>query len=115
MSPHELKTPIALIQGYAEGLQEGMGEERKSVITIAMSSWMEANKMNQMVKQLLTLSSLEAETTKPVMDRFNLTELIKGRCECVKRSSLRQNQIQVEFDDQTPVYVWADEFKDRAR
>ena len=27
---HELKTPIALIQGYAEGLTEGMAEDKES-------------------------------------------------------------------------------------
>ena len=90
---HELKTPIAQIQGYAEGL----------IVD-------EANKMNKMVKQLLTLSSLESGNDKPVMDRFNLTELVRG---VVKASKilLEQNEIQVDFDAQTPVYVWADEFK----
>lgn len=107
---HELKTPIALIQGYAEGLQEGMGEEKESRDYYCDVIVDEANKMNQMVKQLLTLSSLESGNDKPVMDRFNLTELIKGVVNASK-ILIEQNQIQVEFDDQTPVYVWADEFK----
>ena len=107
---HELKTPIALIQGYAEGLQEGMGEEKESRDYYCDVIVDEANKMNQMVKQLLTLSSLESGNDKPVMDRFNLTELIKGVVNASK-ILIEQNQIRVEFDDQTPVYVWADEFK----
>ena len=53
---HELKTPIALIQGYAEGLQEGMGEEKESRDYYCDVIVDEANKMNKMVKQLLTLS-----------------------------------------------------------
>ena len=30
MCPHELKTPIALIQGYAEGLQECINDDPES-------------------------------------------------------------------------------------
>lgn len=107
---HELKTPIALIQGYAEGLQEGMGEEKESRDYYCDVIVDEANKMNKMVKQLLTLSSLESGNDKPVMDRFNLTELVRGVVNASK-ILIDQNEIQVEFDDQTPVYVWADEFK----
>ena len=107
---HELKTPIALIQGYAEGLQEGMGEEKESRDYYCDVIVDEANKMNKMVKQLLTLSSLESGNDKPVMERFNLTEMIRGVVNASK-ILIEQNGIRVEFDDQTPVFVWADEFK----
>ena len=107
---HELKTPLALIQGYAEGLQEGMGEEKESRDYYCDVIVDEANKMNKMVKQLLTLSSLESGNDKLVMDRFNLTELVRGVVNASK-ILLEQNEIQVDFDAQTPVYVWADEFK----
>ena len=107
---HELKTPIALIQGYAEGLCDGMCEDPESRSYYCEVIMDEANKMNKMVKQLLTLSSLESGNDKPVMDRFNLTELVRGVVNASK-ILLEQNEIQVDFDAQTPVYVWADEFK----
>lgn len=57
---HELKTPIALIQGYAEGLLEDVNsdpESRKFYCDVIVD---EAAKMNNMVKKLLTLNQLEA-------------------------------------------------------
>lgn len=107
---HELKTPIALIQGYAEGLQEGMGDDKETRDYYCDVIVDEANKMNTMVKQLLTLSSLETGHDRPVMARFNLTELIEG----VIASAgilLMQNQVTAIFEVTGPVYVWADEFK----
>ena len=53
---HELKTPIALIQGYAEGLKDniqGDEESRQFYCEVIMD---EAAKMNNMVKRLLSLS-----------------------------------------------------------
>ena len=55
---HELKTPIALIQGYAEGLTEGMAEDPESRDYYCEVIQDEAGKMNKMVKQLLTLTAL---------------------------------------------------------
>lgn len=107
---HELKTPIALIQGYAEGLQEGMGEDKESRDYYCDVIVDEANKMNQMVKQLLTLSSLESGNDKPVMERFDLTELIRGVIGAAQ-ILIQQNGITVEFAADQPVYVRADEFK----
>ena len=75
---HELKTPIALIQGYAEGLKEGVNEDAESREFYCDVIMDEASKMNQMVKNLLTLNQLEFGDEDIVFERFNLTALVKG-------------------------------------
>ena len=107
---HELKTPLALIQGYAEGLKECINDDAESREFYCEVIMDEADKMNQMVKKLLTLNQLEFGNEIVKMERFDVTELING----VVNSSgilLSQNEIQVEFDGTEPLYVWADEFK----
>lgn len=47
---HELKTPIALIQGYAEGLQENINDDAESREFYCEVIVDEADKMNKMVK-----------------------------------------------------------------
>lgn len=107
---HELKTPLALIQGYAEGLKECINDDAESRDFYCEVIMDEADKMNQMVKKLLTLNQLEFGNEVVKMERFDVTELING----VVNSSgilLSQNEIQVEFDGTESLYVWADEFK----
>lgn len=107
---HELKTPIALIQGYAEGLTEGMAEDPESRDYYCEVIMDEANKMNKMVRQLLNLSALEAGNDAPVMERFDLTDLVRG----VIGSAgilIQQKEANVHLADRGPVYVCADEFK----
>lgn len=107
---HELKTPLALIQGYAEGLKECINDDAESRDFYCEVIMDEADKMNQMVKKLLTLNQLEFGNEIVKMERFDVTELING----VVNSSgilLCQNDIQVEFNGTEPLYVWADEFK----
>lgn len=107
---HELKTPIALIQGYAEGLTEGMAEEAESRDYYCGVIMDEANKMNQMVKQLLTLTALEFGNDTPVMERFDIAALIQGILSSAS-ILLQQKEAKVEFEQDAPVYVTADEFK----
>ncbi len=107
---HELKTPIALIQGYAEGLTEGMAQDPESRDYYCEVIMDEANKMNKMVKQLLTLSALELGNDAPVMERFDLTELIRGILSSAQLM-IGQNGAEVEFFREEPCFVWADEFK----
>lgn len=107
---HELKTPIALIQGYAEGLTEGMAEDPESRDYYCEVIMDEANKMNKMVRQLLTLSALEAGNDAPVMDRFDLTDLIRGVINSVG-ILIQKKEADVHLEDCGPVYVCADEFK----
>lgn len=107
---HELKTPLALIQGYSEGLQECINDDAESREFYCEVIMDEADKMNQMVKKLLTLNHLEFGDEAVSMERFDLTELIEG---VVNASSIliQQNGITVCFDSSQPMYVWADEFK----
>lgn len=106
---HELKTPIALIQGYAEGLKEGVSDDPESTEFYCDVIIDEATKMNEMVKKLLTLNQLEWND-EPVMERFDVTELVRS---IVNANEIRMEQkdIKVVFDEKKPVYVWSDEYK----
>ena len=107
---HELKTPIALIQGYAEGLVEGMAEDKENRDYYCGVIMDEAGKMNRMVRQLLTLTALEFGGERLSVEQFDLTELIAS---VISSSNvlLKQNELTVDFDEKKPVYVMGDEFK----
>ena len=107
---HELKTPIALIQGYAEGLKEGVNEDaagREFYCDVIMD---EAAKMNQMVKNLLTLNQLEFGNDVVTMERFEITALVKNYIQSAAILT-KQNDITVRMEEYPPIYAWADEFK----
>lgn len=95
---HELKTPIALIQGYAEGLQECINDDEQSREFYCDVIMDEAEKMNRMVKNLLTLNQLESGNEQVVFERFDLTELIQGVIHAT--AILReQNEIDLTFSE----------------
>jgi signal transduction histidine kinase len=106
---HELKTPLALIQGYAEGLKECINDDEASRSFYCEVIMDEADKMNQMVQKLLTLNHLEFGNDPVTFDRFDITELIYGVIGNSKLM-LQQNEIQLSFSE-PPAYVWGDEFQ----
>ena len=107
---HELKTPIALIQGYAEGLSEGMAEDPENRDYYCSVIVDESQKMNTMVRQLLSLSALEFGQEPGEMTAFSLPELIRG---VIAKSGivLREKELSVEFDCAEDIQVYADEFR----
>lgn len=107
---HELKTPIALIQGYAEGLQDCINDDAESREFYCEVIIDEASKMNNMVKKLLSLNQLELGNDVVNIQRFDLTELING---VIQSSALLADQkgAKIRFDQKQPLYVWGDEFK----
>lgn len=107
---HELKTPIALIQGYAEGLQEGINEDDESRDFYCEVIVDEATKMNILVKRLMTLNELEFGNDVVSMERFDLVTLIRNYIQSAQIMT-EQKGILVQMDEYEPVYVWADEFK----
>ncbi len=107
---HELKTPIALIQGYAEGLKEGVSEnpeDRAYYCDVIMD---EATKMNKLVQNLLTLNQLELGQEEVLFERFDIVEMIRGIVES-SEILVQQKGADVRIGTCDPVYVWADEWK----
>ncbi|MCM1187295.1 MAG: HAMP domain-containing histidine kinase [Lachnoclostridium sp.] len=107
---HELKTPIALIMGYAEGLQESVNEDPESREFYCEVIMDEASKMNIMVKKLMTLNQLEFGNDVVSMERFDVAALIHNYIQSAEILA-KQNGISVKMENDGPVFVWADEFK----
>ena len=108
---HELKTPIALIQGYAEGLKEGITDDPESMEFYCDVIMDEASKMNTMVKRLLTLNHIEFGNDEPEMERFDINELIASVADA---NAIRagQKNMSIVFDNRNEHnFVWADEYK----
>ncbi len=70
---HELKTPLAVIHSYAEGLQANIAEDRKDLYLSVILE--ETEKMDSMVLQMLDLSRLEAGKVRLASDSFSLLQL----------------------------------------
>lgn len=106
---HELKTPIALIQGYAEGLKDNINDDEESREFYCDVIIDESMKMNKMVKKLLTLNHIEFGNAPVEMERFELTALINS----VLASTnilFQQKGITVHFEAAEELFVWADEY-----
>jgi len=74
---HDLRTPIAIIQGYIDTLQMKQDtltpDERKRYLAIIAES---TCKLEKLVSELFELSKLEANQVKPVMEPFFISELV---------------------------------------
>ena len=107
---HELKTPIALVQGYAEGLKENISEDLESREFYCDVIMDEAGKMNKLVRNLLTLNQLESGRDEMTVERFDIVSVIRGVLQSMD-IMIQQKEAKVSFNADKPVYVWADEFK----
>ena len=103
---HELKTPIALIQGYSEGLLENVNTDEESRKFYAEVILDETNKMDKLVKQLLELMKLEYGKRQFNDKKFNIVE------EVVRKSKvmLEEKKVKIEFNLSEEINVFADDF-----
>ena len=106
---HELKTPIALIQGYSEGLLENVNTDEESRKFYAEVILDETNKMDKLVKQLLELMKLEYGKRQFNDKKFNIVEVEK---EVVRKSKvmLEEKKVKIEFNLSEEINVFADDF-----
>ena len=108
---HELKTPIALVLGYAEGLKDCINDDAESREFYCDVIIDEAQKMDVMVKKLLTLNQLEFGNDIVTMERFDIVEFINNYIQSAN-ILIKQNEAEVSIEsDSDTIYAWGDEFK----
>lgn len=94
---HELKTPITVISGYAEGLRSNIldNEEDKEYYIDVICE--ESEKMGVMVNDLLDLYKLESNAFKIEKEKVDLVELITNVC---KKHELiiKEKEINLDLD-----------------
>lgn len=106
---HELKTPIALIQGYAEALEEKVvtSDEDRDYYYHVISD--EADRMNALVKKLMNLNNLEAGQDELYLENFDIVSLVQS---VMRRSKSLPGAEELDFRLLAPAEAWvrADEF-----
>ena len=106
---HELKTPIALIQGYAEGLKENVNDDPESRAFYCDVIMDEAAKMNDLVRMLMNLNELEAGSQNLTIDRFDLSEMITNQIQTMSLPA-SNNGITISYEPEE-LFVHSDVFK----
>lgn len=106
---HELKTPIGIISGYAEGIKDGIAddESRDIYLDIIMD---EAKKMDKLVMDMLELSKLENGKSDILLSSFSLSKLTQS---IITKNSvdINNNNLEIITNINSNYLVIADEFK----
>ena len=103
---HELKTPLAVIHSYAEGLKEGIAADKQEHYLGVILE--EAQRMDGMVLEMLDLSRLEAGKVRLASDRFGLLELTKRVVEKMNLL-IEEKELNVEYVWNQDTEITADE------
>jgi len=106
---HELKTPIALIRAYAEGVSDEVSTDEQSRRYYCEVIQDEADKMSALIKKMTSLMQLESGEEELTFARFEITGLISG---VLRRYSilLDQKKITVSFLPEGEIFCWGDEY-----
>ncbi|MCD7737630.1 MAG: HAMP domain-containing histidine kinase [Lachnospiraceae bacterium] len=107
---HELKTPIALIQGYAEGLKDGIADDPETLNEYLDVILDESNRMSRMVKSLMSLNELEEGRDSFTMGRFDAAELTRNYLASAE-ILISDSGAELSLSVPDSLYAWGDEFK----
>jgi len=91
---HEIKTPLSVIQNYAQGLKDGNFSEVQREIyidTILESS----TRLSALISNILKLNKLEKQTLQPITEPYDVCDQL---CECALRYEDIWSEKGIEFE-----------------
>lgn len=103
---HELKSPLMSIQGYAEGVRDGVfsGPEADSALDIIVR---ETGRLKKLVDELVYLGKLESASELYKFEDTELSEVLEQAVEAQQVLALDKN-IRLEIENCPEVRLWAD-------
>ncbi|NLK73049.1 MAG: HAMP domain-containing histidine kinase [Clostridiales bacterium] len=108
---HEMQTPLSVVQGYVEALEDGIidSEEEKKYHYEVIKD--EIHKMTRIIRDLLDLSQLEAGTFKIKKDTFDITNLIKKISDKYAEIAKQKNINFYTSLTEKEVYIYGDQLR----
>lgn len=100
---HELKTPLTSISGYAELIKNGMAE-KEDIQNFGERIYSEANRMINLVNDIIKLSMLDEEESRPEeaetfqKEEVNLSEIIKSVIKTLKEAAEKKS-VHIDFEE----------------
>ncbi|WP_353686271.1 ATP-binding protein [Thermodesulfovibrio sp. 3462-1] len=108
---HELKTPVTAIKGYAEALLDGAIDERENAKKFIEIIKNQADRLNALVEDLLTLSRIESGDIKIEKEKILLESLVESVFEIFKdRAEKKGLLLKKEIPYETFIYADKDRF-----
>ncbi len=94
---HELKTPLASINAYAEMLGDGEAQDEETIKEFCTVIQSQAQRLNRLIEDILNISRIESGLIKVEKQQTSLTVLIKEAVEMIK-SYAGEKDIQINQD-----------------
>lgn len=104
---HELKTPLALIRTYAEGLCENVAEDEEQRRFYCEVIGDEAERLSQMISRMTMLMQLESGKEELQIDRFDIRHLCERLLERYE-PLFAERQLTIPPLADSPAFVWGD-------
>ena len=102
---HELRTPIAVIQGYANMLDRWGKDDEKTLNESIEAIKSESNHMKTLIEHLLFLARGDSDTIRLQLENFDVSELL---AEVVKEARLIDQSHPYEYSHSDPIWIVAD-------
>ena len=96
---HELKTPIAIINNYCEGLKEGIADDKETADFYLDVIMEETENMNKLVQSLLFLSRAERGFITFNSERFNIKEIVENEVKRAENLNTEDKEVIVDIKD----------------
>ncbi|HJF32994.1 MAG TPA: HAMP domain-containing protein [Sporosarcina psychrophila] len=102
---HELKTPLGIVKGFAEGLQDGVASDKKDRYLNHIVN--ETDRMNALIMDMLELSKFEVKAIHLTLRSVSMTNLVQNVADSFSHQ-LEEKHLQYKLNKVEELFVKAD-------